>query len=263
METIRDLFNLPDMPEIPPMSTEDFMKWQVKWENERNGTLTGYHCETCRDKGYTAYLNEYNEIVMRPCACLKVRQNISYMEQSGMKELLQKYKFDNFYVNESWQEYARNEAIRFSDHPDSWLYVAGQPRSGKTHLCTAICGKLLASGRQVKYVLWRKLLHKLEQTRFKSDGEYFRVLDEIKETDVLYIDDFLKTSAPENIPKMMDFAFEIIDGRYNSSGITILTSELFISTIDQIDEATSGRIRQKSKFIQIEKKAGRNYGMKQ
>ncbi|MBR1527765.1 MAG: ATP-binding protein [Oscillospiraceae bacterium] len=256
MENISGLFdNIPKMPDFNPAA---FAEQQVEWENERIGTLTGYDCPECKNRGHSAFLSDDNSMVLRECKCLKIRQNIRNIEESGLKYLLERCKFDNFNTAENWQKFAKQQAMQYADNPVSWLYVAGQSGAGKTHLCTAICDKLLKAGRKVKYDLWRELFHSMEQRRFDESG-YFRLLDEIKNTDVLYIDDFLKSPDKTKVMSMLDSAFEIINARYNVDGITIISSEMFIEDIETIDEATAGRIRQKSKFIQIKKESGRNY----
>jgi len=259
MQAIQGLFE--EANKLPVLSPDEFAQWRLEIENKAVGNLTGYDCPECKNRGHIAYLNENKDIVSRLCKCMKIRCNLQYIEESGLKDIIQKCTFDRYNAAEDWQKYAKQQAMQFADNPETWLYMAGQSGAGKTHLCTAICSKILNSGRQVKYYLWRDLFHTMEQRRFREDG-YFELLDEIKRTDVVYIDDFLKAPDRSKIIGMIDSAFEIINARYNTDGITILSSELYISDIYALDEATAGRIQEKSKFIQIKKESGRNYRLR-
>jgi DNA replication protein DnaC len=97
-------------------------------------------------------------------------------------------------------------------------------------------------------MLWRD-----EATRIKAlindYDEYDRLTNELKEAEVLYIDDFLKTQRGQQ-PTSADvnLAFEILNYRYNNpSLITIISSELTEDELLDIDEATGGRIYERAK----------------
>ncbi len=130
------------------------------------------------------------------------------------------------------------------------IFITGN--SGKTHLCSAIAIKLLKQGYDTRYMLWRD-----ETTKLKSlvndTEEYERLINEIKNADVLYIDDLFKTGKSDNgkaqkpTPADINLAFEILNYRYNKNlPYTIISSECTLSDLIQIDEAISGRIAEKS-----------------
>ena len=94
-----------------------------------------------------------------------------------------------------------------------------------------------------------------------DNDKYFAEIDKLKSADVLYIDDFLKSSEPK---KELNIAFEIINQRYISDRTTIISSELHIDKLRDFDEAIAGRIKQKSKLntILIKFEPTRNYRAK-
>lgn len=227
-------------------------------ENAREGSLTGYDCRICRNKGRILSLLE-NEIVEQECSCMETRRSLKRIEKSGLGESIKSLTFDTYIATESWQKQAKSVAQRYStEGMGAWFFIGGQSGSGKTHLCTAIAGKLLNEGKALKYMLWR-----VESTKLKSVvndiDEYERMIDELKNTEVLYIDDFLKTqrgTAPT--PADVNLAFEILDHRYVNRLMTIISSERLIGEIIGIDEAIGGRIFSMSKLFGVEIANDRN-----
>lgn len=236
------------------------LQWLLQQENESVGTLTGCDCKVCRNKGYIYYLDENMSRVMRECECMEKRKTISRMHESGLGELLETCTFERYQALEDWKKRAKSIAWDYAQNPTGWLYAGGQTGAGKTHLCTAVCNVLIQKGYNVRYLLWKELVHKLESNKFNDEG-YAEIIREIREFDVLYLDDFLKIKDENKIPQMMDFAFEVIDARYISRKMTIISSEYFITEIEAFDAATAGRIYQMAgnNFISIARKPERNY----
>ena len=89
--------------------------------------------------------------------------------------------------------------------------------------------------------------------------EYYH--SDITDYDAIYIDDFLKSSKIEN---ELNIAFEIINSAYIKHKILIVSSELTLDRINSFDEATAGRIIERSsKFIiQIQKNPDRNFRLR-
>lgn len=82
---------------------------------------------------------------------------------------------------------------------------------------------------------------------------------------ILYIDDFLKSNSNNSkFSDELNFAFEIINSRYNANKKTIISSELLISDINKYDSALAGRIAEKSAgfTIQIQKDDNKNYRLR-
>ena len=86
-----------------------------------------------------------------------------------------------------------------------------------------------------------------------ENGLYEDRINEMKEADVLYIDDLFKTGKDKEgnyqKPTVADInlAFEIINHRYNKQNLyTIISSECTLAQILSIDEAVGGRIAEKA-----------------
>lgn len=229
-------------------SLEELAQMRVDAYNNSVGNLGDYDCPICKNKGYVQYVGKNAEEITRECECMPIRITRKTIRESGLSNILNKCTFANFQTHEKWQENARDMAKRFvTDHENKWFFAGGQVGCGKTHLCTAIVGEFLSEGIRAKYMLWRD-----EATKLKSiimDDDYGIEISKIEQIPVLYIDDFFKTEKGKK-PTTSDvnIAFEILNYRYMNPGlITIISSELTVDDIIDIDQAVGSRIYERSK----------------
>lgn len=242
------------------MHTTEPEKDPTYYTNSREGNLhleDGYQCDKCKNKGYIAryeYAEEvgYWAVVEYECECMKVRKAIRRMNRSGLRNVLGKYRFDTYRAAEPWQQIVKRKAEAYAQaqladaSADDWFFIGGASGAGKTHLCSAICRELLSGGMEVRYMLWRD-----ESARLKAcinEPEYQKAIQELKTVKVLYIDDFFKCGygrdgAQKPTAADLNLAFEILNYRYNDPALrTILSSELTLDELFDIDEAIAGRI---------------------
>lgn len=211
--------------------------------NGLDGDLGEMDCPKCRNKGWVAY-NDGDGVVYEKCDCMPRRAALKRIRLSGLSALLDDYRLDNYETPEPWQKSALAKARQYAESPGkSWLYIFGSPGTGKSHLCTAVCGALLDAGQAVRYMLWRDESRDLKASVNDSEA-YNRAMYELKRADVLYIDDFLKGGTTE---ADMRLAFELLNSRYNSRKPTLLSSELSIDDVLDLDEAVGSRIYERAK----------------
>lgn len=89
------------------------------------------------------------------------------------------------------------------------------------------------------------------------------MMDDFKKTDVLYIDDLFKQNNINDAD--IKLAFELIDYRVRTNRMTVISTEMDLNRILDIDEALGGRIIQAArgnKYI-IAKDRGKNYRLKE
>lgn len=258
-----------------PMSPKEYEQFKVDGLNATEGNRheeDGYHCNTCRNKGYVIKLEEYEDgsfhQVCTDCKCVEIRNSIMRMKRSGLKDIIKDYTFDKFEDSDPWQKAVKTAAMDYAKNPEGWFFLGGQSGSGKTHLCTAICREFLLAGKRVRYMLWRDDIVKIKGAVTDSE-EYSKMIDQYKTVDVLYIDDLFKTgkAADNSVQKPtgadINVAFEIINYRYNNpSLLTIISSELSEDELLDIDEAIGGRIYERAKSITIGRSRDRNYRIK-
>lgn len=233
--------------ETEPFDNAKWLQQRAEFENKREGNLKGIDCPKCKNKGYSCIVRD-DEQIMVVCECMKARKSLERIEKSGIKNAIEQLRFDNFITPEKWQESMLNTAKAYVENGENkWLFFGGNSGSGKTHLCTAVCGELLKRGKAVRYMMWRD-----EGTKLKAlvndSAEYSRLIGELKEIEVLYIDDFLKVQRGQQ-PTTADInlAFEILNYRYANKLQTIISSEKTLDDILSLDDAVGGRIYELAK----------------
>lgn len=238
-------------------SDEEICKRKCELRNrEEEEDRDGYHCDICHNKEYI-YEPRFNEFygtwseTAIPCKCQKVRKVLRRLKKSGLQDAINK-SFKSYEANTEWRKKLKEMVMQWvTEQNGQWLYIGGAPGSGKTHLCVAAMLKLLKQGKEVYYMLWREDIPKLKSL-VTDHEEYARKMNEIKNVDILYIDDLFKTGRAESGAKQrptgadINIAFEIINHRYVTNKLTVITSECTTTELVDIDQALAGRIVEKS-----------------
>ena len=226
----------------------EYERQMAELSNRQPGSLKGLDCPLCLNRGYSVIVDAQGNRRIRDCACMNQRRALKNLEKSGLAKVLNVYTFEGWQIREPWQGQFLQAAKDYADKPTGWFCAVGRPGTGKTHLCTAICGELLEKGLEVRYVLWRDF-----STRAKAlvndDDAYRALLEPLERVRVLYLDDLFKTGNRQR-PTTMDvnLAFEIINARYNTAGlITVISTELSMGDLMRTDEATASRIYERTK----------------
>ena len=231
------------------MTDEEYEQFKVDSYNETPGNLKGYDCPICHNKGDVMILDPVTyERKLRDCKCMAQRRSLRYLERSGLSNVLELYSWDRWVAKEPWQKLIFDRAKAFAADPQGWFVASGRPGTGKTHICTAICGDLLHKGLEVRYLLWRDFTTQAKAL-LTEDEEYRELVNPYKTVPVLYLDDLFKTGKNQE-PTTGDcnLAFELINARYaDPTKITIISTELTVDRINDIDEAIGSRIFERSK----------------
>ena len=252
-------------------SEEEKVRRSVADQNSRPGTLgadTGYDCPKCMNRGYFMAAEQYHDTwieVQKFCDCWKVRDSIKRMKRSGLEGGLRKMK--DFNATEEWQQNMVNIAMAYvnADHSNGEsLALCGAVGSGKTFIGSAVCRELLHKGHEVVYMPWVN-----EAQRLKAMANDERLPDELGQytkAEYLYIDDLFKPLPGQTAPTPADFrlAYDIINWRYINKLPMIISCEKFFGELLELDEATISRLYEmaKSHMVNIERKPGRNYRLK-
>ena len=235
----------------------------------------GYNCDLCMNRGNTMgfRVDENGGIYeyLVPCRCMEIRKSIWRMRQSGLEKSIRENTFKKFIATEPWQKTMYDMAKRYladGVKEGKWLYMGGQPGCGKTHICTAVAGKLLLE-RPLIYVIWPQISKRLKA--IVNDTEiYEKELGRLQTVDVLYIDDMFKPVTNERGEEMepsgpdKKLAFELINYRYVNRLPTIISSEWHIADLSDLDEATGSRIAECSDgyCLDITRDRQRNHRLK-
>lgn len=217
-------------------------------------------CPNCGGVGYTVKRENGNTLYTE-CECSIRARNMARIERSGLKNLLQSCTLESYRAEEAWQKDAKEKAERYlADWRGRWFYIGGASGCGKTHLCTAMCGKLMDAGLPVRYVQWRADIPPIK-AKINDAEAYETAMKPLKTVRVLYIDDFLKGSVTDGD---RNIAFDLLNARYiRRDCVTIISSEWSIGKVLGWDEAIGSRIveRARDSLLTISG-AGKNYRLR-
>lgn len=234
-----------------------------------------YNCEKCHDSTWVDVLDEDGVARKTRCSCYRIAMAKRMVERSGLSEFIEKKTFDSFVttnpiqqqIKQKGQEYLET-LLREMDNKSQrlpWFYIGGNPGSGKTHICTAICGELLKRSIGVKYMQWAKEIARLKYT---NDDDFDDLASEYLNAPVLYVDDLLKqkySEEPSFTNADVTTAFKILDIRYALNRPTIISCEwdLVNQLIAYADEAVFSRVYERCRgfMINIGRKIENNYRM--
>lgn len=221
-------------------------------ENMQLGNLhDGIDCPDCLNRGYIT-VADGKHISIQICHCMEARKSLELIDKSGLKDMLGRYTFQTWQTPFAWQRKAKELAEKYVQEKKGWFLAAGKSGSGKSHICTAICGEFLKAGMGVRYMLWRDAA--VQAKAMVNTAEYEAIMEPLKNAAVLYIDDMFKTGRGQQ-PTIADvnLAFELINYRYlQKDTLTLISTELTLEELLDIDEATGGRIYERSKGYRLD-----------
>lgn len=224
---------------------ESYNQKQADRYNLMDGTLDGYSCPICRNKGFVAgvyhnYLFDYWEWRLNPCSCNSLRTSENNLKASGLPTQ-DRYTLEKFEAKENWQREYLGLAERYrTGHDNQWFFVGGQSGAGKTHICTALAVSFINLGKKCMYMDWVTEGRRLASI-VMQDEDYSKAINHYKKCDVLYIDDLYKGGVTAGILRL---AFELINARYFAGKTTIISSQFTLPAIEKADQAVAGRIRE-------------------
>lgn len=239
------------------LSNEDYIKLQSQWYNEEVGNLNeddGISCPICKNKGNISYVENGHEFI-KSCECMKSRNTYLRILKCGItKETLDRYSMQNWKTDDEWQKSLLQKCREFfmdlRDKKGHWFIVSGVSGSGKTHICTALFKELITTFKlNGYYILWNDEIPKLIALRksvaSENQANYDKRINELKNCDILYIDDLFKLDNRYK-EDSLSILYEIINYRYMNNKIVLISSEFEREKFKNTDMAIYGRIFEKS-----------------
>lgn len=203
-------------------------------------TFPKYDCAECKDTGYDSNA--------RLCSCFKKQLAIETCRRSGLGRLVDIQTFDSYStdyfsydsdVYENMSEvfaFCKNYAETFSKNSEN-LMLIGDTGLGKTHLSTAIAGKVIERGFDVCYDTATNVFTSFENERFgKQNSKFATPTDRYFDCDLLIIDD-LGTEATTQFT--VSALYNLINTRSINEKQVILSTNL---TLEEMKKKYGDRI---------------------
>jgi len=207
--------------------------WKLKAQDKQ--------CKKCFDEGYAiGWANNYNlHEVAWVCECgalqrIKADEHRNQVRDRAM-ETFQEVKAHHTPMLQVAKNFLKQDKHK-------WIYVGGAVGSGKTHLCEVLVKELFEKTKlTTRTEKWRDIAKKI-----KSDPTSDVIMLELKAVPILYIDDLFKSGGDKVTEADVNIAYDIIEGRMNFGGYTILNSEYTIQSLKEIDKSITSRIVEKA-----------------
>jgi DNA replication protein DnaC len=203
-----------------------------------------YECNDCMDTGFCG---------LTMCRCMKEKLVMAGYESSGIGNLIRTKTFDNFDPNYQKQDpkavannrlvydFCKQYAEGFEDTGAPNLLFLGATGLGKTHLSTAIAGRIIARGYDVVCETAQNFFGDFEFERFNRpyggrDGVEEPKTDKYFDCDLLILDDLGTEMANQFTVSCL---YNIINTRLNRGKSMIINTNL---TRDELKKRYADRI---------------------
>ena len=146
VEKLSNMLQIPATQETctEPSSMISSEQMRVDTFNAMIGSDYSVECSKCKNKGQVAVLNDDGHFSIRQCECMTIRRNRKRIERSGLSDLIRRYTFEAYEEATDWNRRLKQTALAYAADPeDHWFFVSGNPGTGKTHICTAICSSFI------------------------------------------------------------------------------------------------------------------------
>ena len=246
LAAVKEKFPEIEVEKLDPVFIHNFTV--AKMQNRPCESCTGLPCTKTTNSGWREYVQTERGVSaggkIAPVVCVeRCRMYHAAKQMEKFKETFNKAKIPLKYVDKTFADYVVHEhnqnAVNWahyiittpiSEMQKNGLYLYGDSGRGKTFLAAIIAQEMIQTYRTVIFGDVPSLLDDLRSTfNSKSEKQIEDVMNYLTKAEVLVLDDI-------GTEKATDWAVErlylIINNRYNSGKITIVTSNY---TLDELN----------------------------
>lgn len=234
-----------------------------------------HECELCRDENIVLVKRKWIDLypgdagmgkddmfvdTFQPCSCVPMKEVNRILKSSQITEKMKRRTFEAFNLEglqpcvvdahkiaKEYEEYFG----RIRDDVANGLFIGGVPGSGKTHLCLAVCLRLLEARIPVMYFPYVEAMDEIKNNMGSNDAANHERQQKLQRVAVLYIDDLFKTRQGARVTDYeVKYMFGVINYRNLNHLPTIFSSERTISELIAIDAAVGSRIHEMTSGFQ-------------
>lgn len=253
MESISQSIQNLNMPSNIKMRMKNFIENQQKRSSKQFDESLNlleknkeYECAKCQD---LTFIIVDDEAV--PCECRALRQAEEILRKSGVSTEFRNKTFENYNCEYDQQtilayklamSYVKDFELIENSRRNS-IILMGQSGAGKSHLSLSIANELMDMGIGVIYMPYRDVITKIKQNII-DEVYYHREMNRYKNARVLLIDDLFKSRYTDSDINIM---FELLNYRYFNNLPIIVSTELMMDELLNVDEALGSRIIEMSR----------------
>lgn len=222
-------------------------------------------CEVCQDRGYIAFDRD-GYFTTKDCNCTIAKRHMKMLERAEIAEAFEECTFDTFEPCSDVVKVAKKCALEYANtfqpNPESKsghsLMLLGEVGSGKTTLGICVMRTILNNGIAALYTPYRDMMHTLKSA-VKDEEKYEIALDKYFKPKVLFLDDLYKGMTEADVRTLYD----LVNARYLAKKPVIVTSELTVESMRDIDDAIATRLVEMSRgYIYELRGNGLNYRLR-
>lgn len=187
-------------------------------------------------KGYVSQidLEHYNDVVHIQCDYLIEAEFIrNHFVISDFDQAWIRTRIDQIGSTPSKRTIIRKFLDRINSKTNQGIYLYGGSGIGKSYMMVALCNEFIhIRNKKVAFVSCRIMMEKLRDKVINDKESYLSLMDKLKNTDILVLDDL----GSEKITDWSkdEVLFDILDSRSKSNLFTFVTSEFSLSELEEL-----------------------------
>ncbi|WP_259457985.1 ATP-binding protein [Salipaludibacillus neizhouensis] len=237
------------------------MKEKVPSSAIEQGGSEEIECEECNDFMGFIIKNAEGYEFWHDCECVERKRTERIMKNSAITKEFAKLGFQNFDTTDKdsqikdMYQCAMSYLKEFKDIREdrgNSIALLGQSGAGKTHILMAVSNNLMRKNVSVLYFPYVEGFSDLKDDFQKLEAKIHRM----KKVDVLFVDDLFKPvkGTPRATEWQLEQMYSVINHRYLNHMPVLISSELIIDDMFELDEALASRIYEMcKKFIVVVK----------